>query len=198
MQMRTLLMSSILDGTKISLLRVDVAWLHYSAAPCQARSDAHYCSGLGLAQLYIGRCHENILYVYCCLDTVVTITKPTIGVSSDAPAPKVQNKIMRGQCAKAIFCWKSARKFKFSSKIVRQSKLLILSRSASCAKVNTMHHSQLCGLLLWHSAKVLTGIIISFIGKLLKKGKMVLEVWRKVSNICEASFPDRPQLSTYQ
>ena len=128
MQMRTLLLSSILDGTNISLLSVDVAWLHYSAAPCQARSDAHYCSGLGLAQLYIGRCHENILYVDCCLDTVVTITTPTIGVSSDAPAPKVQNKIMQGQCAKAIFCWKSSRKF--SSKIVRQSKLLILSRSA--------------------------------------------------------------------
>ena len=66
-------------------------------------------------------------------------------------------------------------------------------------QVNTSSwHSQLCGLLLWHSAKVLTGFIKSFISKLYKKGKMVVGVWRKVSNICEASFPDRPQLSTYQ
>ena len=66
-------------------------------------------------------------------------------------------------------------------------------------QVNTSSwHSQLCGLLLWHSAKVLTGFIKSFISKLYKKGKMVVGVWRKVSNICEASFPDRPQLSTYR
>ena len=45
-------------------------------------------------------------------------------------------------------------------------------------QVNTSSwHSQLCGLLLWHSAKVLTGFIKSFISKLANCSKKVKWLW---------------------